>query len=195
MNIDFESLYCYLQERSTDSTTALSLKAPLYYEFYAKLPEHYIAYVQPVLKYNVARFVLTIIVLSPLLLLFWVPWILAIRHSSDKREKWCYILMQLFIHLIILPAYLMAIDYDRWNCAYCFTQFCLILLLYYLEAKTFTKQVDKIIKVLEHKFIIVLLIIVYISSVELHPGDSTLTVVDKICIKHGLFWRINETLP
>lgn len=195
MNIDFESLYSYLQGRSTDSTSALSLKAPLYYEFYAKLPEHYIAYVQPVLKYNIARFILTIIVLSPLLLLFWVPWILAIRHSADKREKWCYILMQLFIHLIILPAYLMAIDYDRWNCAYCFTQFCLILVLYYLEEKTFVEQVDKIICLLKQHFVIVLLMIIYISSIDLPNGNSTLSIVDKICNKLDLYWIVNEVLP
>ena len=195
MNIDFESLYSCLQERSTDSTSALSLKGPLYYEFYAKLPEHYIAYVQPVLKYNIARFVLTIIVLSPLLVLFWIPWILAIRHSSDKREKWCYILMQLFIHLIILPAYLMAIDYDRWNCAYCFIQFCLILVLYYLEEKTFVEQIDKIISLLKQHFVVVILFIIYISSIELPSGNSTLAIVDKICNKFGLFWMVNEILP
>jgi len=195
MNIGFESLYSYLQERSTDSTSALSLKGALYYEYYAKIPEHYIAYVQPVLKYNIARFGLTIIVLSPLLFLFWTPWILAIHHSTDKREKWCYILMQLFIHLIILPAYLMAIDYDRWNCAYCFIQFCLILVLYYLEEKTFVEQVDKLICMLKQHLAAVLLMIIYISSIELPSGNSTLTIVDKICNKFGLFWMVNEILP
>lgn len=195
MNIDFETLHSYLQERSTDSISALSLKAPLYYEFYAKLPEHYIAYVQPVLKYNLARFALTIIILSPLLLLFWIPWILAIRHSAGKREKWCYILMQLSIHIIILPAYLMAIDYDRWNCAYCFIQFCLTLILYYFEDKTFVEQVDKLIYVLKQHLILLLLMIIYISSLDLTSGNSTLAIVDKICNKYGLFWMVNEILP
>lgn len=195
MNIDYESLYNYLQGRSTESTSALSLKGALYYEYYAKLPEHYIAYVQPVLKYNVARFVLTIIILSPLLLLFWIPWILAIRHSTNKREKWCYFIMQLSIHLIILPAYLMAIDYDRWNCAYCFIQFCLIVILYYFEEKTFVEQVDKIICVLKQHLVIVLLILIYINSIELANDNSTLAIVDTICNKLGLFWKVNEIIP
>lgn len=193
MNIAFESLYSYLQERATDSTSALSLKIPLYYEFYAKLPEHYIAYVQPVWKYNIARFVLTIIFLSPLLILFWTPWILAIRYSDNKRERLCYILMQMSMHLIILPAYIMAVDYDRWNCAYCFSQFCLTLLLYYFKTKNFAAQVDRVIHMLERHFVVVLLIIIYISSLELH--NSTLLIVDKICNKMNLVYVVNEITP
>lgn len=194
MNIDFETLYSYLQERSTTSTSALSQKNALYYEFYAKLPEHYFAYVQPVLKYNVARFMLTIVFLFPLLFLFWIPWILAIYNSVDKYERWCYILIQISVHLLFLPAYIMAIDYDRWNCAYCFCQFCLTLLLYYSDTNTFAKQVDRIIIILKKHFIVVLFIILYISSLELPMGNSTLTVVDKVCNKYGLYWRVNEIL-
>lgn len=195
MNIDFETLFSQLQERLTESTFALSKKNALYYEFYAKLPEHYNAYVQPVWKYNIARFVLTIVFLSPLLLLFWLPWILAIWHSTDKREKWCYILMQLSVHLIFLPAYLMAIDYDRWNCAYCFTQFCLTLLLYSIDKKTFAVQANRMIYVLKRHFVIILLMIIYISSLENPMGESTLPIVDNVCHKLGLFWRVKEILP
>lgn len=195
MNIDFESLYNNLQDRITESTSALSMKNALYYEFYAKLPEHYIAYVQPVWKYNIVRFMLTIVFLSPLLFLFWAPWILAIRHAADKRERWCYILMQVSIHLIYLPAYLMAIDYDRWNCAYCFTQFCLTLLLYYIDTRTFVVQVERVIDVLKKHFVVVLLMIIYLSSLEMPMGESTLPIVDNVCHKFGLFWRVNEIIP
>ena len=195
MNLEYEPLYNQLQERITETTSALSQKNALYYEFYAKLPEHYIAYVQPVWKYNIARFVLTFLFLSPLLLLFWIPWILAIRHASDRREKMCYILMQTSIHLIFLPAYLMAIDYDRWNCAYCFTQFCLTLLLYYNNTKTFVIQTEKVIDILKKHFVLVLLIMVYISTLEMPMGESTIPIVDNVCHKFGLFWRVNEILP
>jgi hypothetical protein len=195
MNIEFESIYNYLQDRITESTSALSQKNALYYEFYAKLPEHYIAYVQPVWKYNIVRFVLTIVFLLPLLLLFWIPWTLAIRHATDKRERWCYILMQASMHLIFLPAYLMAIDYDRWNCAYCFTQFCLILLLYYFDARTFVVQAERVTDILKNHFVVVLLMIIYISSLEMPMGESTLPIVDNVCHKIGLFWQINEVLP
>lgn len=195
MNIEYESLYEQLQERITESTSALTNKNALYYEYYAKLPEHYTAYVQPVLKYNIARFVLTILFLSPLLLLFWIPWILAIRHATEKRERLCYILMQASIHLIFFPAYLMAIDYDRWNCAYCFTQFCLTLLLYYIGTRTFVAQTERVIDVLKKHFAIVLLVIIYISSLDMHMGESTLPIVDKVCHKFGLFWQVNEIIP
>lgn len=195
MNTEFESLYNQLQDRITESTSALSMKNALYYEFYAKLPEHYIAYVQPVWKYNIVRFVLTIFFLIPLLLLFWTPWILAIRHATNKRERWCYILMQASVHLIFLPAYLMAIDYDRWNCAYCFTQFCLTLLLYYFNTRTFVIQAERVADVLNKHFVIVLLMIIYISSLEMPMGESTLPIVDNVCHKFGLFWQVNEVLP
>jgi len=195
MNIDFETIYYNLKERSTTTTTALLQKNALYYEYYAKLPEHYIAYVQPIWKYNIARFVLTAVFLSPLLLLFWTPWILAIRHSADRMEKWCYLLIQISVHAIFLPAYMMAVDYDRWNCAYCFTQFCLALLLYYYNTNTFATQANRIICYLKKHFVIALLIVIYISSFDMPPGESTLPIVDKYCHKINLFWSINEVLP
>lgn len=195
MNIEYESLYEQLQDRITESTSALANKNALYYEYYAKLPEHYIAYVQPVWKYNIVRFVLTIVFLLPLLLLFWIPWILAIWHANDKRERWCYILMQASVHLIFLPAYLMAIDYDRWNCAYCFTQFCLTILLYSIDTKSFVVQVKKMILVINKHFAITLIMIIYICSLESPMGESTLPIVDNICHKFGLFWRVNELIP
>lgn len=195
MNVDFNTLYDQLQNRITESTSALSKKNALYYEFYAKLPEHFIAYVQPVWKYNIARFALTLVFLSPLLSLFWIPWILAIRHATDKRERWCYILMQASVHFIFLPAYLMAIDYDRWNCAYCFTQFSLTLILYYNNTRTFVAQVERMIVVLNKHFAVTLLMIIYMSSLEIPMGESTLPIVDNVCHKFGLFWRVNEIMP
>lgn len=56
MNVDFETYYNYLQTRASGSVD-LSWKSALYYEFYAHLPEHVVAYVEPIWKYNIARFV------------------------------------------------------------------------------------------------------------------------------------------
>ena len=195
MNIDFEAYYNYLQTRSAGSVD-LSWNTALYYEFYAKLSEHIVAYVEPIWKYNIARFILTIIVLAPLWFIFLAPWIMAIRHAQSNREKWCYILMQASIHLIILPAYIMAVDYQRWTYAYCFVQFCLLLLMYYENDVTLKAQIDKMFGWANNYKVITVLVIISICSWGLVNNASALPIINKFCDRIlGVCWQVNEVLP
>lgn len=195
MNVDFETYYNYLQTRASGSVD-LSWKSALYYEFYAHLPEHVVAYVEPIWKYNIARFVLTLIVLAPLWVIFLAPWVMAVCHAQNTKEKWCYVLMQVFIHLIILPAYIMAVDYQRWTYAYCFVQFCLLFLMYYLNDHTLKVQIDKMINTANKYKVITVLVIISICSWGLVNNASALPIINKFCDRIlGVYWTVNEVLP
>lgn len=194
MNVDYETYRQYLQTR-TQTIDALSWDSAIYYELYAKLPEHLEAYVKPIWKYNIARFVLTLIIFAPLFLMFWIPWILAIKNAQNKTEKWCYMLMQIALHVIILPAYIMAVDYQRWTYAYLFCQICLSGVLLYMNDTTFVLQCQKIIKFAQQHTAIFFLLAMYICSYPLVTTCAAAPIVDIICDMIGLCWQVNEVLP
>ncbi len=195
MNIDFVTYYQQLQTRTTESISALSWDTALYYEFYAKLSEHVTAYVAPIWKYNIARFVFTLIVFAPLWVMLWTPWLLAIKNATTKSEKWCYILMQVSLHLIILPAYIMAVDYQRWTFAYCFCQVCLFLVVYSSKENAMKQQFDNLVSWLNNYKVIFLICIIYICSFDLVDTASAAPIVDRLCELIGLKWQVNEVLP
>ena len=195
MNIDFETYYQQLQNRTTESISALSWDTALYYEFYAKLPEHFVAYVAPIWKYNIARFVLTLIVFAPLWVMLWTPWILTIRNAANKSEKWCYIVMQSALHLILLPAYIMAVDYQRWTFAYCFCQVCLFLVMYSSKESVMKQQIDNLVLWLIKYKTIILIFAIYICSFDLVKSAAAAPIVDRLCEFIGLSWNVNEVLP
>lgn len=192
MNVDFETYYQSLQSRS--DSISLSSREALYYEFYASLTDHISAYVLPIWKYNIARFVLTFLILFPLFAMFLLPWIMAVRHAANKRERWCYLLMQICFHIIILPAYAFAVDYQRWTYAYCFCQFVLLFVVLYRRDTTMTSQCEKIyLWALNHKAIS-LFAVAYVCGFEI-VRNSTLPLVDIICNAVGLHWQVMEMLP
>lgn len=193
MNVDLNTYYDYLQTRTTESID-LSYKPALYYEYYARLPEHISAYVEPIWKYNIARFVFTLIVFLPFWAILWTPWIMAIKSSDSMKEKWCLLLMQISMHVIILPAYIMAVDYQRWTYAYCFCQVC-ILLIMYMQNNQMKRQIDTVIAYLiEHKTFS-LLGVLYICSFGLVDNASSAPIVEYLCGLFDLQWKVNEVLP
>lgn len=194
MNVDFETYFKYLQTR-TETIDALSWDTAVYYEHYAKLPEHVAAYVMPIWKYNIARFILTLLIFSPLFLIFWSPWILAIKNAKTKTEKWCYILMQVAIHAIILPAYVMAVDYQRWTYAYLFCQLCLSGIMLYMNEETFVNQCNRIILFAKQYKMLFFVLAIYICSFPLVNSASAAPIVDTICEWFGLKWQVNEVIP
>ena len=181
MNVDAETYYNYLQTRVTGDID-LSRKEALYYNFYATLPEHIDAYLIPMWKYNIARFVFTLIVYAPLWLMLWLPWILAIKNTHNIREKWCYILMQVSLHVMIMPTYIMTVDYQRWTYAYCFCQVCMLLVLYSYNADNVIKlQMDKLFNMAREHKIFVLLLAAYLCSYELVTSYLASPIVDSLC--------------
>lgn len=194
MNVDFKTYYNYLQTR-TESIDALSWDTAIYYEYFAKLPDHIVAYVAPIWKYNIARFILTLLVFSPLFVIFWLPWFLAIKNARTQKEKWCYILMQLSLHVIILPAYIMAVDYQRWTYAYLFCQLCMSGVMLYINDTTFVNQCKKIIAFAQQYKMIFFVSAIYICSFPIVDSATAAPIVDTICECFGLKWQVNEVLP
>lgn len=200
MNVDFNTYYQYLQGRTTESID-LSTDWALYYEYYAKMPEHISTYVEPIWKYNIARFVLTLIVLAPLFIMFWLPWIYAIRHAPTKSDKWCYILMQCSLNVIILPAYIMAVDYMRWTYAYLFGQCALLLFMIYREEPIFMTFLDKCIlfvreNVYRKQYMTLLLfLIIYTISWGKIGINLTMPFVDTLCNIFGFYYNVEHVVP
>ncbi len=194
MNVDFETYYQYLQTR-TESIN-LSSKPALYYEYYATLSEHISAYVIPMWKFHCLHFFISFLVLSPLLAIFWTPWIMAIKNARTKTEKWGYTSMQLALHLLIFPAYIMAVDYERWTYAYFFCQFCLLMTICYKSKTNLLKvSVDRLISFANQYKVCALIICIYICSLGLVTSATGIPWIEVICSKCGLCWQVNELVP
>ncbi len=81
----------------------------------------------PVFKYRYIELVLSLVLMSPLLIIFFYPWIYAIQHSRNKKQHWCYILMPSISICFSIPIFFMATDYGRWWFCLFFCQFLLLL--------------------------------------------------------------------
>lgn len=70
---------------------------------------------------------LTIIVMSPLIIILIAPWALAYKRSTTKKSRWKYLLVGLVPIVIHAPIFFFAVDYGRWEYAWFFNYICLLV--------------------------------------------------------------------
>ncbi len=169
MDVDIETLMNKLRQR----TTALELSdEAVYYEYYASLSEHLPKYIIPCLKRNLFRFVLQPIVLFPLFFLFNCHFLVSLNSEKTKNNRTLYYLMALS-QLLIIPAFVMAIDYGRWYYAYFFCLFMQITTLTSIKDKCIDNTICLIIRILKQPFVSIIFIvgILFIVTMGYANGD------------------------
>ncbi len=104
------------------------------------------------------------LVTVPVVIVFWVIWIMCIRNTEKKGTKFvylCAILSALFIPLCCI----LSTDYVRWIGAIIICQFAMCFLMFYLKDEAFDKTVTKLREMFsKNKIILIIVYIVYVSS-------------------------------
>ncbi len=104
------------------------------------------------------------LVTVPVILAFWVIWIMCIKNTEKKGTKFvylCAILSVLFIPLCCL----LSTDYVRWIGAIIMCQFAMCFLMFYVRDEAFDKTVKKLKeRFSENKIILIIIYLVYLTS-------------------------------
>ena len=103
----------------------------------------------------------TILLLSPLLVLFHAPWLMSIRQAKGAA-RWKYWLMYLSSNLLFIPVFLVASDYGRWFIAYFFIQLLLLVAMLLLEDAPLTESLLRLFSYARRYYPLSLACIVYL---------------------------------
>lgn len=124
------------------------------------------------------QFIPVVILMSPILALFFSPWILSIKNAEKGVQRTKYLLMFLAQTILFFPIFIIATDYFRWWNAWFFCQIVIILTLYKIKDTFFIEQLEKIFAWLKKNWIISILLIVFICSVN--TGNCGVSLIDTL---------------
>ncbi len=104
-----------------------------------------------------------VVIFAPIFITFAYGWLMSIKNSSDKAEK--FTLFLCLIHpLSSVPAYIFGLNWNRWTSAIITSQCILYLFMLYRKNEGVCASVEKITAFFKKHFIIVVLYIIYIAS-------------------------------
>ena len=110
------------------------------------------------------QFLPVIILISPMIILFCAPWIMAIRSTPKGIVRTKYTIIFLLPTLLILPMFVVATDYSRWFYAWFFCQMMLLLVMHALNDIIIDTQLRRLLLFLKKHWAIALLLIIYCCS-------------------------------
>ena len=104
------------------------------------------------------------LVTVPVVIAFWIIWIMCIKNTEKKGTKFVYICAILSAFFIPLCCVL-STDYTRWIGAVIMCQFAMCFLMFYLRDEAFDKTVKKLRAIFSgNKIILIIIYFVYLSS-------------------------------
>ena len=109
---------------------------------------------------------LTILFMSPFLLLLWKPWFTAAKKVDSILLKWRYRLIPIVISVLTLPIFFMATDYSRWFAGYFFSLFAVTMVVLALGDKPMIHAWKQVLSYFRGRPWVALILIVY--AIQLH---------------------------
>lgn len=104
------------------------------------------------------------LVTVPVVIAFWIIWIMCIKNTEKKGTKFVYLCAILSAFLIPLCC-LLSTDYTRWIGAIIMCQFAMCFQMFYLRDEAFDKTIGKLRAIFsENKIILIIIYFVYLSS-------------------------------
>lgn len=104
-------------------------------------------------NHRYGEFVVSIILMSPLLFTIYYPWIRASHSAPSRLLSWRYRLTWILITIITLPIFFMATDYNRWFICFFFSMFAATIAVVALGDTTFTNAIRKMsISFIKHPY-------------------------------------------
>lgn len=104
------------------------------------------------------------LVTVPVILAFWIIWVMCIKNTEKKGTKFvylCAVLSTLFVPLCCL----LSTDYTRWIGAFVMCQFGMCFLMFYVKDEAFNKTVGKLKAIFsDNKIILIVIYLVYLTS-------------------------------
>lgn len=109
MNTDLDSLYAALTARAGHDV--LPRKEAFYWYYYLTNADNAANWMTSGIR---KRFVMEFLLLLPIMLVFVIPWIMAVKQTSGIANRIRYAVPPLCTVLLTLPVFVMASDFTRW---------------------------------------------------------------------------------
>ncbi len=113
-----------------------------------------------------------LLLVSPLISLFVIPWILCIRKAKNRVERTKYILMLSSMVLLFFPVFIMATDYGRWLMAWFFCHTILLLTMYRIGDSLVIEAMSLMYNWCKRHIVVSVFLIVYILLLRIYPTDN-----------------------
>ena len=124
-------------------------------------------------EYRYGELFLTILLLSPLLIAAYYPWIRASHTAPTKLSSWRYRVIWILMTLLTLPIFFMATDYNRWFVCYFFSLFAVTVALISLGDRALCAATSRMYRWFAKHPIIATSLAIYIISFHCTPFDQT----------------------
>ena len=138
MNVDIDTLYARIENRVEPSANP-SDKWGLYLLYYATNSEN-VASNAGLFPQRYVELLFSVVMLRPLVALFWAPWLRAARAATDKNVKRLYRSVCPLHALMTLPIFIFATDYSRWWVCYFLTLTLLLVAAHLMGVKDVVEQ-------------------------------------------------------
>jgi hypothetical protein len=115
----------------------------------------------------------SIILLSPLFVVVYYPWIRASHIAPTLISSWCYRLVWILVTGLTLPIFFMATDYNRWFVCFFFSMFAVTTTVIATGDQIVVESTKKMLKFFTTHHSIALVLMIYLFGLHITPFDQT----------------------
>lgn len=107
--------------------------------------------------------IFSLLLMSPMLAMFWYPWLSAARRASSSWARWRYLLVFLAATLLTIPIFFMATDYGRWWFCYFLCQFILLAVMTAIGDRPVTEAMGRLWAFARRFWLLAIAIVIFLA--------------------------------
>lgn len=159
-------------------------------EYFWEFSDHFTNNMLPELRTRFRNGVYTVLMLSPILVIFIKLWLLTIKNAKSKIEKSKYIMM-ILTNVTFIPAFALLTDWGRWFGAFFTVQFLIFLYLAAKNDENILYSFEKFSNTIKKYPFVFLVILLYLTCFEKFEGCN---YVDEVQTFYLFLYKIRQLL-
>ena len=156
-----DDMAAYLQQ-FTDINVSTEM---IRWEYFAENKDLFTDFIGRKLFDSLAKAVVMIIILLPILSVFTYLFISSIKRTENRLEKFMFFLC-ILIPIVSIPVYIMSIDWDRWTGMIAFEQMTVTAVFLFTKNEAFTESFKNLVLFFRRNKALIVLMIVFYASLE-----------------------------
>jgi CDP-diglyceride synthetase len=122
--------------------------------------------------YRYGELIWSLLLMSPLLIAVYYPWIRASHTAPTKLSAWRYRLVWILITIITIPVFCFAIDYSRWLVCFFFSMFASTIAVLTIRDKNLTAAVLRMNRYFKAHPIAIISLVIYMLGMHITPYSN-----------------------
>lgn len=161
MNVEFDVLYDRLCHKA--DTAVLPDKSGLWFLYYMSNGEN-VHSNHDLLPLRYVEFLYTVVLLFPLYMVLYYPWMSAARKAESMCARLRYRAVYLSVTLLSLPIFIVATDYTRWWLGFCFSMFAVTMVAVHIGDEGIIQRLKAMFSFARRRWWLAIVAIIYLAQ-------------------------------